>query len=126
MLGELLACHFLKRQGFQIWWRNWRHALGELDIIAFDKRELVIIEVKSRRGGSYSPLDNLSAEKEERLHYLGKLFFRRQERHLLKFEPTLVRLDIVTVTFLTPSIRKPKLFSVSHYKKWSVIPLASW
>lgn len=46
--GEQLACQFLEQKGYVILERNWRHAKHELDIIAQDGKELVIVEVKTR------------------------------------------------------------------------------
>lgn len=46
--GELEAVNFLKNQGFEILELNWRYKHLEVDIIAKQGGELVIIEVKSR------------------------------------------------------------------------------
>ena len=49
--GEQLAAEFLEGQGLTIVSRNWRCREGELDIVAHDRRNtLVICEVKTRSG----------------------------------------------------------------------------
>ncbi len=45
--GEVLAAQYLKSQHFRILETNWRHGHFEIDIIALDENELVIVEVKT-------------------------------------------------------------------------------
>lgn len=49
--GELEAIAWLKKQGYQIIQTNWRWHHYELDIIAMQEQELVVIEVKTRSSG---------------------------------------------------------------------------
>ncbi len=46
--GEQLALRMLRQKGYVILKTNWRHGKDEVDIIAKDKNELVIVEVKTR------------------------------------------------------------------------------
>ena len=46
--GEEVACSYLEICGFSILHTNWRYRRFELDIVASDGRELVIVEVKTR------------------------------------------------------------------------------
>lgn len=48
-LGEQLARDFLIAKGYQILEQNWVCGHKEIDIIAMDGKELVIVEVKTRR-----------------------------------------------------------------------------
>jgi len=48
-LGEKLAKDFLVAKGYQILEQNWVCGHKEIDIIAKDGNELVIVEVKTRR-----------------------------------------------------------------------------
>ena len=76
--GEDLAERFLKRQGYAIVERNYRCPLGEIDLIALNKRVVVFVEVKTRRvDTSGAPLESVNAVKQRRLkraalHYLNK------------------------------------------------------
>ena len=45
--GESIAVQYLKSQGFRILETNWRNGHDEIDIIALDENELVIVEVKT-------------------------------------------------------------------------------
>ncbi len=49
--GEELALRTLKRLGYTCIARNYRCALGEVDLIAKDGDTLVFIETKTRKGG---------------------------------------------------------------------------
>ncbi|MDR0764788.1 MAG: YraN family protein [Synergistaceae bacterium] len=53
--GEDIAASYLSRMGWRILGRNVRVGRGELDIIATDGGELVIVEVRTRRIGAISP-----------------------------------------------------------------------
>jgi putative endonuclease len=47
-LGESRAVWWLRLQGYRILARNWRHPLGEIDILARRGRLVVAVEVKWR------------------------------------------------------------------------------
>ncbi len=56
--GEDLAVAHLEAAGFQVVTRNWRCALGEIDVVAIDGDCLVVCEVKTRRSLSMgSPVE---------------------------------------------------------------------
>ena len=46
--GEELARNYLKENNYQIRATNWRFGKNEIDIIAIDQKEIVIVEVKTR------------------------------------------------------------------------------
>ena len=48
-LGEQLAQEYLRKKGYLIVATNWRFGHEEIDIIAQDGNELVVVEVKTRR-----------------------------------------------------------------------------
>ena len=48
-LGEELAVNYLIEKGYEILERNWRNIHKEIDIIARDGRDLVVVEVKTRQ-----------------------------------------------------------------------------
>ena len=49
-LGENIAVEYLKRNGYSIVCRNFYCKMGEIDIIAKEKNEIVFVEVKTRSG----------------------------------------------------------------------------
>ena len=66
--GESLACRFLQGKGYQIVVSNYRNRHGEVDIVAQHGEELVFVEVRTRRPGSYgAPEESLSPAKVRRL-----------------------------------------------------------
>lgn len=46
---EALTCQYLETLGYEILERNFRCRIGEIDIIAYDGRYLVFVEVKYRQ-----------------------------------------------------------------------------
>jgi putative endonuclease len=89
--GELLAVQYLERAGFRILDRNWRCAEGELDIVAAERRVLVVCEVKTRSGDRYgSPLDAITRAKQSRLR---RLAIRWLVAHGVLFDE--VRIDVI-------------------------------
>ncbi|MCW4384845.1 YraN family protein [Salinibacterium sp. SYSU T00001] len=70
--GEEHAAVFLTRAGYTILERNWRCEQGEIDIVAFDGRDTVFVEVKTRSGlGFGHPLEAITAAKLARLRRLA-------------------------------------------------------
>jgi putative endonuclease len=51
--GESLAAWYLKKSGYKIIEQNYRTPLGEIDIIAKEKKTIVFVEVKSRQSVRY-------------------------------------------------------------------------
>lgn len=47
-LGEVIARKHLQDKGYKLIEGNWRFGKDEIDIIAIDKNQLVIVEVKTR------------------------------------------------------------------------------
>ena len=56
-LGEELAVNYLIGKGYEILERNWRNIHKEIDIIAKDGTDLVIVEVKTRQTDEYGNPD---------------------------------------------------------------------
>ena len=67
-LGEEAAFEFLKKKGYRILEQNYKTPLGEIDIIAQDKEQLVFVEVKSLSDTSYIlPQEMLNKKKQEQI-----------------------------------------------------------
>ena len=86
--GEQAAAEYLERAGLRILDRNWRCETGELDIVALERRVLVVCEVKTRSGLRYgSPLEAVShrkrrlAERANRQHYCNQTHRSRHAIH---------------------------------------------
>ena len=68
--GEDAAVQTLKKEGYRILERNHRNKLGEIDIVAEEKKCLVFVEVKKRNTSSFG----------EAVYAVDK----RKKRHLVK------------------------------------------
>jgi putative endonuclease len=67
-LGEELAARHLVERGFTILARNHRTPVGELDIVARDRRHLLFVEVKTRRGTAFGvPAEAVGARKQRQI-----------------------------------------------------------
>ena len=91
--GEQLAVDHLQRAGLRILDRNWRCAEGEVDIVAAERRTLVICEVKTRSGVRYgTPLEAVTRQKRNRLR---RLAIRWVVAHGVLFDE--IRVDVIGV-----------------------------
>lgn len=74
--GERIATEYLRKKGYRILERNYANTkgrrLGELDIVAFFKGEIVFVEVKTREWELGSPLPEESVDR-KKLHRLEKI-----------------------------------------------------
>jgi putative endonuclease len=105
--GEQLAVEHLERSGMRILDRNWRCAEGEIDIVAADRRALVICEVKTRSDTRFgTPIEAISARKHARLR---RLAVRWLAAHILIFDE--IRIDVVGVLRTGPGT-----FSIEHVR----------
>jgi putative endonuclease len=91
--GERAAEACLVRAGYVILARNYRCRLGEIDLIALDRRTIAFVEVKARRDGAVmSPLDAVTPRQKRRI---GRAAVHYLTRHQLLDRA--VRFDIVGV-----------------------------
>ena len=66
--GEAAAARLLKRKGYTIVARSDRSRLGEIDLVAVDKRTVVFVEVKTRPSHDTGhPADAVDEDKQRRL-----------------------------------------------------------
>lgn len=78
--GEDLAASIVSRMGYEILMRNVTFRGGELDIVALDGDELVILEVRVRtKGKVQSPTESVGPRKVKRLLRAGSLLVERLE-----------------------------------------------
>ena len=73
--GEAQAAEYLRCRGFRILAMNFRCRLGELDIVAEDRRYLVFVEVKLRSDTAHGlPREAVDRRKQERLRTAAALY----------------------------------------------------
>ncbi|MCH2235748.1 MAG: YraN family protein [Crocinitomicaceae bacterium] len=90
--GEKLAKEFLTNKGYDIIESNYRFKHLEIDLIAYDKDELVIIEVKTRANDFMADAhDTVSQQKQKHLVKAANAYI--EEKNL----DVETRFDIVSV-----------------------------
>ena len=93
-LGEELAARYLINKGYEILERNLRNRHKEIDLIAKDGVDLVIVEVKTRQNDDYGEPDQaVTRQKQNRLVYAANAYI---------FEHNLdinTRFDIISIIF---------------------------
>ncbi|MBL7661965.1 YraN family protein [bacterium] len=113
VLGERAAELYLLRQGYKIWFKNWRCRAGEIDIIALDQSELVYVEVKTRYPGFVAKqllFENITATKQKKLRRLSQIFELLTPRARSAKSR---RIDVIGV-ILDPTLKK--VVSIEHLK----------
>lgn len=70
--GEDVAAEFLEDKGYKILDRNLHLICGEIDILAEDKKTLIIVEVKTVRGSGFgAAVDLVRYKKQKKLRQLA-------------------------------------------------------
>ena len=93
MEGEQLAYKKLKKLGYKILERNYRCPLGEVDLIAMHKGDLVFIEVKSRNSLLFGrPCEAVDWTKQQKLQRLAEYYINYKRAYNLN-----ARFDVVEV-----------------------------
>jgi putative endonuclease len=92
--GEAIAERHLKKKGYKILERNYRTKLGEIDIIAKDKKTIVFVEVKTRRSWQFgNPKGAVTPAKQRKISMVALQYLKTIDRH-----NTRARFDVVAVT----------------------------
>ncbi len=89
--GEALAEY--RRRGYRLLVRNWRCALGEIDLVLMHGDLIVFCEVKTRRGIAFGgPHEAVTWKKQRKLRQLGEAFLAAS-----RLDPCAVRFDVASV-----------------------------
>ena len=112
ILGENIACDYLKKLGFKILERNYRKTYGEIDIIALDKDVLAFIEVKTRTSNLFgSPLESITSWKLKSLIKTAQ-YYKMTKPNL----PEALRIDAVSVLLDGDKVKSIELTrNISEY-----------
>ena len=110
--GEEIAHDHLQSLGYQIKEVNWIWNHLEIDIIAQDGNELVIVEVKSRGSKSYEhPVEAVSPQK-------IRFLVNAAEAYILENDSNLdTRFDVITIIFQDGG------FVLEHFKDAFYAPI---
>ena len=105
-VGEEVACDYVKKLGYEIIEKNYRNKMGERDIIAKDKNEIIFIEVKTRCQKKYgSPSEAVDRRKKRHIYHVAEFYLI-----INKLENAFCRIDVIEVYF-----KDEKIF-VNHIK----------
>lgn len=103
--AEGIAQQFVSKLGYHILDTNWHHGHLELDIVAKDGNELVIIEVKSRNGIRYEhPSEAITNTKIKRIVEAADAYIQEKDIELE------TRFDVITIIFIGQK------FELEHFK----------
>lgn len=92
--GEIIASRYLRKHGYFIVSANYSCRLGEIDLIAEDKKYICFVEVKTRSENmKYAPADAVDISKRKRIIATSNLFLKE---HKINRQP---RFDIIEVYF---------------------------
>lgn len=103
--AESLARKYLAGQGYTILDTNWYFGHLELDIVAKDKNELVIVEVKARSGIRYEhPSEAITNGKIKRIVEAADAYIIEKDFNME------TRFDVITVIFFKED------YELEHFK----------
>ncbi len=103
-IGEQIAANFLKKQNFKILETNYQNTsgrrIGEIDVIAQDKGEIVFVEVKTRDIKYFNtlPEENITYSKLRKLSKIANVFLNKRNlaTKAYRFDAISVWLDFET------------------------------
>jgi len=91
--SENLAAWYLKQNGYKIIEQNYRNRMGEIDIIAQDRKTIVFVEVKSRRSVRYgSPKFAVTPKKQRTISRVALYYLKTTQQTDAK-----ARFDVVAI-----------------------------
>ncbi|TFV81887.1 YraN family protein [Microbacterium sp. dk485] len=99
--GEDRAAAHLRAHGYTLLDRNWRCPQGEIDLVAVRGRDLVVVEVKSRRSDAFGhPLEAIDERKGARLWRLALAWIAA---HPADARGRRLRVDAIALTGVDPA-----------------------
>ena len=90
--GERVASHHLEAAGMTILVRKLRLPSGEIDIVARDREDIVLVEVRTRRGMNGAASESITATK---LARMWRCAFEYAEANTVSIEQ--IRLDLLAI-----------------------------
>ena len=96
--GEQIAERYLKKKGYKVVERNYRCAVGELDLIVLDRRVIVFVEVKTRTGSGFgTPLEAVEFRKQKKMIHAAQFFLNAKRLNQRE-----ARFDVVGISWPGP------------------------
>jgi len=92
-LGEDAAAKYLQRLGMTILQRNVHTPVGEIDLVARQRRTLIFVEVKTRRSSAFgSPAEAVGPRKQRQIIRAAKWYLNGKSGKTLQ-----PRFDVISV-----------------------------
>ena len=105
--GEEAAVRYLESKKFRIIERNFRFLRGEIDIIAYDGKTLVFVEVKARKSKEFGPPEEaVTSLKQRQIKRVAQGFL--VQRNL---QDTECRFDVLSLSY-----HEKTRFQIHHLK----------
>ena len=98
--GEEIAAKYLLKRGYKVLQSNWKCQVGEVDIVAEDNNNVVLVEVKTRRiahkDDSVMPELAVTKAKQEKYRTLALMY--------AALHPALesIRFDVIAINLVAP------------------------
>jgi len=105
--GEEVALKYLKRKKFKIIKKGFRLYKGEIDVIAYDRKTLVFIEVKTRRSRNFGlPEESVTTAKQRQIKKIAQGFMAFNN-----LENVECRFDVISLI-----LKKNDGYFIRHFK----------
>lgn len=105
--GEEVALKYLKRKKFKIIKKGFRLYKGEIDVIAYDRKTLVFIEVKTRRSRNFGlPEESVTTAKQRQIKKIAQGFMAFNN-----LENVECRFDVISLI-----LKKNDGYFICHFK----------
>lgn len=91
--GEEIAVRYLEEKKWTVIDRNYRFMKAEADIVAYDGKQIIVVEVKTRRGTGFGePEEAVTEQKKKQLYKATQAWLYER-----KMEGAPVRFDVIAV-----------------------------
>ena len=102
--GEQVAASYLERRGYEILDTNWKTHYGEVDIVARDGEEIVLVEVKTRLcvGPDAPEMPEIAVDDRKQRRYRSFALYYLAEHP----EEDIVRFDVIAINIIGERLAK--------------------
>ena len=105
--GEEVALQYLKNKKYKIVTKNFRMYRGEIDIIAYDRKSLVFVEVKTRKSRKFGlPEESVTFSKQKQIKKIAWGFLVKNN-----LQDVECRFDVLSLHF-----DEDKGYAIHHIK----------
>lgn len=109
-IGEEITIQYLKELGYQILVLNFRCKLGEIDIIAEDKKVVVFIEVRTRTSTVFGPAYNsVTYPKQQQIKKVALYYISKNNLVNTQF-----RFDVIGIHLSGKKNEKPRIDHIQN------------